>query len=66
MTSVVSETIHVYPLNDLREHVTDGDGHVGKCPCSPKVEWEGLTRIVVHSSFDGRELLEKKLEDVRM
>ena len=59
----MSETIHVYPLNDRHEHVTEGDeGHKGNCPCNPRVEWEGQSRIVIHNSFDGRELLERKFE----
>jgi hypothetical protein len=63
----MSETIHVYPLNDTDEHTTDGeDGHIGKCKCAPRVEWEGFTRIVVHNSFDGRELLEQKFSEVTL
>jgi len=38
---------HVIPLNDLKEHVTDGT----PCPCNHKVEG----RVVVHHSWDGRE-----------
>ncbi len=48
--------LHTYPVNDLIEHDTDGDG----CPCGPRAEpviradgscgW-----VVVHHSLDGRE-----------
>lgn len=52
-------TIHTYPVADLIEHVTDGDG----CPCGPTTEpvmrddgsngW-----VVIHHSLDGREHFE--------
>ena len=46
--------IHTYPLNDLRDHVTDGVG----CWCNPDAqEVEGGT-VIVHNSMDGREALE--------
>lgn len=31
---MASNDIHVYPVNDLREHITDGPG----CPCEPRVK----------------------------
>jgi hypothetical protein len=31
------QDIHVYPHDDLQEHITDGPG----CPCNPRVEVEG-------------------------
>lgn len=50
----------VYPLGDLIEHDTDGEG---RCPCDPRVEpiprpdgsfgW-----VEVHHSLDGRERFE--------
>lgn len=61
----MSETTHVYPLNDLREHTVDGDdGHVGKCDCNPRIEWVNGSRLVVHNSYDGRELLEEKFSEI--
>lgn len=42
-------TIHVVPLNDIREH-EDSD----KCWCMPRLE-DG---VWIHNSMDGRELLE--------
>lgn len=45
--------IHVYPVNDLREHVTNGD----PCPCLPRTEQDGA--VVIHHSYDGREAKEK-------
>lgn len=38
---------HVVPIDDLREHVTDGD----PCPCVPR----STRGVVVHNSYDGRE-----------
>lgn len=43
--------IHVYPLDDDRPHVLTWTG----CACNPQVKGE----VVVHNSFDGRELLER-------
>lgn len=50
-----ADDIHVYPLNDLREHVTDGPG----CSCNPKVELVGAHLLYVHNSFDFREVFEE-------
>lgn len=38
---------HVYPLGDVREHVTNGD----PCPCLPRT----VEGVVIHNSYDGRE-----------
>lgn len=47
----MSDFIHVYPLNDLREH-TDSC----QCICNPtKIEEEG---IILHNACDGREMRE--------
>jgi hypothetical protein len=50
---------HVYPVNDLVEHVTNGDG----CVCGPEtqpVERDdgSIGYVIVHHSLDGREMLE--------
>lgn len=47
---------HVYPVNDLVEHLTDG----GECPCGPTtmpVERPdgSISYVVLHHSLDGRE-----------
>lgn len=49
------DTTHVYPLNDMREHIVDG----GTCWCKPRVEYCGFGRVVVHNSADGREAYER-------
>lgn len=38
---------HIYPINDLREHVTSGK----PCWCNPTVD-DGVT---IHNAMDGRE-----------
>ena len=45
---------HVYPINDLIEHNTEGF----ECPCSPELDFEN--EIVIHNSLDRRECFEKK------
>lgn len=45
--------IHVYPLNDFLEHKTDGEG---ECFCKPWIEENG--KLIIHNSYDKRELLE--------
>lgn len=46
---------HVYPLRDERPHVLEGT----ECPCNPEVDWTGPEALVIHSAFDGRELIEQ-------
>lgn len=53
------DTWHVYPVNDLVEHDTDGDD----CVCGPEtttVEREdgSIGYVVTHHSLDDRELRE--------
>lgn len=52
----MAETYHVYPVNDLVEHDTDG----GDCPCGPTTEPVvrddgSMGFVTVHHSLDGRE-----------
>ena len=48
-------TFHVYPVNDLVSHETEGDG----CVCGPTSELvqaeHGDEWILIHHSLDGRE-----------
>jgi hypothetical protein len=46
--------IHVYPENDLKEHELEGT----MCPCNPKVDWSESEGIVIHNSWDFREVTE--------
>ena len=54
-------TVHTYPVADLIEHETEGDG----CPCGPQVVQvigpDGTAgKQVIHHSLDGRELREQQ------
>ena len=44
---------HVVPLDDLREHETNGS-----CWCRPTLDDEGSEPIGIHNSLDGREAFE--------
>jgi len=46
--------IHIYPINDLKEHKLDEF-----CECDPVFE-DG---VWIHSSFSGREYIEKLIDD---
>jgi hypothetical protein len=48
--------IHVYPLNDLRDHLIGDDD---ECWCNPVPDSEYPT-LLVHNSMDGREQYETK------
>lgn len=50
--------IHVYPVNDLQEHVLVGVD----CPCDPDVEVIGATLLIVHNAFDHREIIEQAID----
>lgn len=55
--------IHVYPINDLKQHVTkcykaSGSPPACLCNCMPEHEEVGDSIIVIHNSFDGREGVE--------
>ena len=48
--------VHVYPLNDLREH----DLQSADCACNPRLLIiQGSGMVVVHNAFDAREVLEQ-------
>jgi hypothetical protein len=64
----VSEPLHVYPLHDLHQHKTEGED----CPCHPRIEHvysdDGKVyrgKLIIHNSFDGRELLERKYGEIQ-
>ncbi|MEU8101746.1 hypothetical protein [Streptomyces rubiginosohelvolus] len=56
----MSDTMHVYPVEDLIEHnVEEGDG----CVCGPRTtpvkrDDGSMAWVVTHHSLDGRELTE--------
>lgn len=43
---------HVYPINDLREHVVEGPD----CWCKP--QWDEEHDILIHNSLDQRDKYE--------
>lgn len=48
--------VHVYPLNDAKEHVQRGE----YCHCAPQVrKQEDGSVVVVHNAYDGREFYEQ-------
>lgn len=49
------ETVHVIPINDLREHSASSSD----CPCWPDVQIVDGGEVIVHRSWDGREILEQ-------
>lgn len=46
-------SIHITPVNDLEEH-----DQSSTCKCLPSVEFVNGEMIIIHNSFDGRELNE--------
>ena len=46
--------IHVIPLDDMYEHVFNS-----QCPCGIRIENYNNQDVIIHSSFDGRELFEQ-------
>lgn len=50
--------IHVIPTSDIKEH-----HYNTHCHCNPKLVMESGSMIVVHNSFDEREILEALLPE---
>jgi hypothetical protein len=53
----MSDDIHVYPVNDSKPHILSGTD----CPCKPRVEIEGATLVIIHNSWDNREIIEEAI-----
>lgn len=47
--------IHVLPVDDLEPHDEEGT----TCKCEPRVEFVEGGILVVHNSFDNREIIEQ-------
>ena len=45
---------HIYPVKDVRPHDLEAVG----CTCSPKVMFEDGDMLIVHNSFDLKEITE--------
>ena len=50
--------IHIYPIGDLKEHITEGFPDE-VCWCDPIITEDGL---LVHNSLDGREEYERNIQ----
>jgi hypothetical protein len=53
---------HVYPLDEEKLHIVSGPTSGVDCPCKPRVEMEGGSLIVIHNSFDHREIVEQAID----
>lgn len=57
--------VHCIPLNDLFEHSLI----INACQCEARIEWDDedgnplSIPVVVHNSYDGRELIEEDLDN---
>lgn len=47
--------LHTSPINDLKEHKLTGTD----CECNPIVSVEGACLVIMHNSFDHREITEE-------
>ena len=45
--------LHIIPIKDIQEHEESTT-----CNCYPSVEFENGEMIIIHNSYDGRELNE--------
>jgi hypothetical protein len=52
--------INVIPLDDIEEHSASG------CRCKPTVYFVSDRCIIIHNSFDGREIIEKLISDMKI
>lgn len=48
----MDDIFHVIPVNDIWSHLESDD-----CECEPRIEEDG--HVIVHNSYDGRELIEE-------
>lgn len=49
--------INILPINDLKEHTENST-----CECEPKVIIEDGEIIVIHNSYDRREVIEQAID----
>lgn len=47
--------IHILPVNDLEPHDEEGT----TCKCEPRVEFVEGGMLVIHNSYDHREIIEQ-------
>lgn len=51
---MATEIYHIVPENDLYPHFTERT-----CPCCPEIQEHDDRQLVIHNSYDGREIIEK-------
>jgi len=49
--------VNVIPLGDLKPHIESAD-----CECCPTVEVIGASLLIVHNSYDHREIIEQAID----
>lgn len=49
---------HIYPTNDIREHITQKFQNHQPCWCDPELKIQGMSILLIHNSADGREAFE--------
>ena len=60
MIDIYEEDInHIYPIDDIFPHLLVGI----QCLCRPLIKWEGMLMIVIHYSWDNREIMEQFIEE---
>ena len=55
----LNDDIHVYPINDKKEHILIGNN----CDCKPRIEIEGAKMLIIHNAWDFREIAEELNND---
>lgn len=60
--------VHIIPVDDLEEHLDRVElpligNPFCKCKCHPSYIFEDDTMVVVHNSFDGREIIEELIKE---
>lgn len=51
--------VNIIPFGDIVKHIEDGS-----CHCKPKIINEYGDDIIIHNSYDGREIIEDFVEDI--
>ena len=49
--------VNVMPENDLKPHIESAD-----CACEPTVEVIGASLLIIHNSYDHREIIEQAID----
>lgn len=52
-----SGDVNVLPVDDLKPHIESAD-----CECNPTVEVIGASLLIVHNSYDHREIVEQAID----